>query len=46
MEIGLKERREKNSGSKYHDLKVKSLKRRSTLSSTYVEEKKSKNKIK
>ena len=43
MEIRFKEGKEKKSESKYHDVKVKSLKQRSTL--TYVEEKNT-NKIK
>ena len=42
----LKKEEKKKSESKYYDVKVKSLKQRSTLTSTYVVEKKSKKKIK
>ena len=45
MEIRFKEGKEKKSESKYHDVKVKSLKQQSTLTLTYVEEKNA-NKIK
>ena len=48
MEIHLKEGRKKNFERKYHDVKVKRLKRRSTLVCifSFVEEEKIKNKIK